>query len=150
MAKRLFADVHIDAAPELVWEVLTDLGAYPAWNPFITRAEGVVEPGRQLTLTMQPVGGRAMTMRPRLVQVEQPRQLRWRGTLAMPGLMDAEHTFTLEPRGNGTRLIQAEDFRGVLVPFLAAWLDRRTLPAFMAMNEALKARAEHTASHLRG
>ncbi len=150
MAKRLLTDIDIDATPERVWEVLTDLAAYPGWNPFIVRAEGVVETGRRLTLTMQPLGGRATTLRPRLVEVDVPRRLRWRGALGVPGLMDAEHTFTLEPRGIGTRLIHQEDFRGVLVPFLAASLDRNTLPAFVAMNQALKSRAEHTASRTRG
>lgn len=150
MVKRLRTDVHIDATPERVWEVLTDLAAFPAWNPFIVRAEGVLAPGGRLTLRLQPVGGRAMTMRPRLVEVDVPRRLRWRGTVGVPGLMDAEHTFTLEPRGSGTRLVHREDFRGVLVPLLAASLDRRTLPAFVAMNEALKRRAEHAPSHLRG
>ena len=150
MAKRLLTDVDIEATPERVWEVLTDLAAYPAWNPFIVRAEGVVETGRRLTLTMQPLGGRATTLRPRLVEVDAPRRLRWRGTLGVPGLLTAEHAFTLEPRGSGTRLVHREDFRGVLVPFLAASLDRSTLPAFVAMNEALKSRAEHAASHLRG
>ena len=150
MAKRLFTDIDIDAPPEQVWEVLTDITAYRAWNPFIVRAEGVVEAGRRLTLTMQAVGGRAMTLRPRLVEVDVPRRLRWRGTVGVPGLMDAEHTFTLEPRGSGTRLVHQEDFRGVLVPFLAASLDRNALPAFVAMNEALRSRVEHTASHLRG
>lgn len=150
MAKRLFTDIDIDATPEQVWGVLTDLTAYPAWNPFIVRAEGVVEAGRRLSLTMQPVGGRAMTLRPRLVEVDVPRRLRWRGTVGVPGLMDAEHSFTLEPRGSGTRLVHQEDFRGVLVPFLAASLDRNTLPAFGAMNEALRSRVEHTASRHRG
>ena len=150
MAKRLFTDVDIDATPQQVWNVLTDLAVYPAWNPFIVRAEGVVELGRRLTLTMQPVGGRAMTLRPRLVAVDVPRELRWRGKLGMPGLMDAEHSFTLEPRGSGTRLVHQETFRGVLVPFVAASLDRNTLPAFVAMNEALESRAEHAASHTRG
>ena len=150
MAKRLFTDVDIDATPQQVWEVLTDLAAFPAWNPFIVWAEGVVEPGRRLTLRMQPVGGRAMTLRPRLVAVDMPRELGWRGKLGMPGLMDAEHTFTLEPRGSGTRLVHQETFRGVLVPFVSASLDRNTLPAFVAMNEALKSRAEHAASHTRG
>ncbi len=150
MSKRLIAHVDIQVGPERVWEVLTDLAAYPEWNPFIVRAEGVVETGGRLTLTMKPVGGRATTLRPRLVEVDVRRQLRWRGTLGMPGLMDAEHTFTLEPRGIGTRLIHQEDFRGVLVPFLAASLDRGTLPAFVAMNEALKSRAEHAASRTRG
>lgn len=150
MAKQLLTYVDIDAPPERVWRVLTDLAAFSTWNPFITRAKGVVEPGRRLTLTMQPVGGRAMTLRPRLIEVDAPRQLRWRGTFGIPGLMDAEHTFTLEPRGVGTRVIQRESFRGILVPFLAASLDRNTLPAFVAMNEALRRRAEHIASDARG
>src|SRR3712207_3688059 len=38
MVKRLLTDIDIDATPERVWEVLTDLAAYPAWNPFIVRA----------------------------------------------------------------------------------------------------------------
>ena len=142
MAKQLLTDVDIDATPERVWEVLTDLAAYPEWNPFIVRAEGIVEPGRRLTLTMQPVGGRATTLRPRVVEADAPRRLRWRGTVGVPRLVDAEHSFVLEPRGSSTRLIHQETFRGVLVPLVAKSLDRKTLPAFVAMNEALKRRAE--------
>ena len=150
MVKHLSTHVDIDAPPDRVWGVLTDLAAYPAWNPFIVRAEGTVETGRRLTRRMQPAGGRAMTLRPRLVEVTVPRRLRWRGTLGVPGLMDVEHTFDLEPRGSGTRLIHQETFRGLLVPLTAASLDRNTLPAFVAMNEALKSRAEHSRSGTRG
>ena len=142
MSKRLSAHVDIGATPERVWDVLTDLAAYQEWNPFIVRAEGVVGPGRRLTLKMQPVGGRAMSLRPRLVEVAAGRELRWRGRLGLPGLMDAEHTFELQPQPGGTRLVHSETFRGILVPFVAASLDRSTLPAFVAMNEALKRRAE--------
>ncbi len=150
MSKRLSTHVDIEATPERVWQVLTDLAAYPQWNPFIVRAEGVVGPGCRLTLTMQPVGGRAMTLRPRLVEVAINRELRWRGRLGVPGLMDAEHTFLLQPQAGGTRLIHQETFRGVLVPFVAASLDRNTLPAFVAMNEALKKRAERASERPRG
>ena len=146
MSKRLTTHVDIQAGPDRVWAVLTDLAAYPEWNPFIVRAEGAVGPGRRLTLTMQPVGGRAMTLRPRLVDVAADRVLRWRGRLGLPGLVDAEHTFGLQPQSGGTRLVQSETFRGILVPFVAASLDRSTLPAFVAMNEALKRRAEEPAA----
>lgn len=149
MTKELTAQADIDATPERVWDVLTDLAAYPAWNPFIVRAQGVVQPGRRLALRMQPVGSPAMTLRPGLVEVDAPRELRWRGQLGMPGVMDAEHTFILQPQGSGTRLIQHETFRGILVPLLAASLERSTMPAFVAMNEALKKRAENP-SHTRG
>jgi hypothetical protein len=61
--------------------------------------------------------------------------------------MDADHVFTIEHRADGgARLRQDETFRGVLVPFLARSLDRGTGPAFHAMNEALKRRAERAAS----
>ena len=86
-----------------------------------------------------------MTLRPRLVEVAVHRELRWRGRLVLPGLMDAEHTFVLQPQAGGTQLVHQETFRGVLVPFVAASLDRNTLPAFVAMNEALKRRAEEPA-----
>ncbi|WP_369134812.1 alpha/beta hydrolase fold domain-containing protein [Modestobacter sp. I12A-02662] len=145
MSKRLSTHVDIEATPERVWEVLTDLAAYPMWIPFIVRAEGAVAPGRRLTLTMQPVGGRATTVRPRLVEVAVHRELRWHGRLGLPGLMDAEHAFVLQPQDGGTRLLHQETFRGLLVPFTAASLDRNTLPAFVAMNEALKRRAEDPA-----
>ena len=68
----------------------------------------------------------------------------------MPGIFDGEHSFTIEPLDGGVRLVQQEDFRGVLVPLFARSLDRRTLPAFERMNEALKQRAEQahdTARH---
>lgn len=150
MSKRLSAHIDIQATPDRVWRVLTDLTAYQQWNPFIVRAEGVVSPGQQLTLTMQPVGGRAMTLRPRLAEVTINRTLQWRGTLGIPGLMDAEHTFLLQPHSGGTRLIQQEIFRGLLVPFVAGSLDRSTLPAFVAMNEALEQRVEQAAERPRG
>ena len=150
MSKRLSTHVDIEATPDRVWEVLTDLPAYPEWNPFIVRAEGVVEPGCRLTLTMQPVGARAMTLRPRLVEVATNRELRWWGKVGIPGLMDAEHVRLLLPQAGGTRLVHQETFRGVLVPLVAASLDRNTLPAFVAMNEALKERVEQAARQPRG
>jgi hypothetical protein len=145
MSKQLRAEVDIDAAPEQVWRVLTDLSAYPDWNPFIVRADGKIEEAAVLTLRMQPVGARGVTLRPRVLEIAPGHRLRWIGRIGMPGIFDAEHVFTLEPRaGGGTRLSQSEEFRGVLVPFMARSLDNHTLPAFRAMNQALKDRAEQS------
>jgi hypothetical protein len=143
MAKQLRSEIDVHATPERVWQVLTDFAAYPQWNPFITRADGEARRGRRLTLRMQPAGGRATTFRPTVLEAAQGRQLRWPGRLLVPGLFDGEHRFTIRPLGDGqVRLVQQEDFRGLLVPLLAGSLDRRTLPAFEQMNQALKRRAE--------
>ena len=146
MSKELVSSIDIAASAERVWDVLVDFAAFPAWNPFITQAEGRLETGGRLTLRMQPVGGSAVTLRPTLIEVIVPQRLRWRGRLGVPGLFDADHLFTVEPRGaEGSRLVQQERFSGLLVPLFQRSLDRGTLPAFHAMNAALKDRAEKAA-----
>jgi hypothetical protein len=59
------------------------------------------------------------------------------------GLFDADHLFIVEPRrASESRLVQQEQFNGLLVLFFPWALDRGTLPAFHAMNAALKDRAQ--------
>ena len=145
MAKQLHTQIDIHASRERVWEVLTDFAAYPEWNPFITQARGTAQVGEQLTNRMQPVDGRAVTVKPTVLQATPGQQLRWLGRAVAPGIFDAEHTFTIERLGDGqVRLVQQEQFRGLLVPFMARSLDRHTLPAFKQMNQALKRRAEQS------
>ena len=147
MTKELISSIDIGAPRSTVWEVLVDFAAFPAWNPFIVQAEGDLEVGGQLTLHMQPVGGSMVTLRPTLVEVAEGRRLRWQGRLGVRGLFDADHLFTVEPGdGGGSRLVQRETFSGLLVPLFARSLDRGTLPAFQAMNAALKDRAERVAA----
>ena len=143
MSKQLRSQIDIDATPEHVWQVLSDFGSYPQWNPFIIRAEGQARPDSRLVMRMQPVGARGTTLHPTVVEATPGRRLRWQGRLGMRGIFDAEHTFTIEQVGDGqVRLVQDEQFRGLLVPFMSRSLDRHTLPAFEQMNQALKRRAE--------
>jgi hypothetical protein len=142
MALHLKSSIDIDAAPEAVWAVLSDLPAYPSWNPFIREAHGELAAGERLDVKMQPEGGRAMRFRPTVLNAEPGRELRWRGRLVAPGVFDGEHRFAIEPTPGGSRLLQEERFTGVLVPLLAKGLRTRTLPAFEQMNEAVKERAE--------
>jgi hypothetical protein len=151
MSKQLTSRIDIDATPERVWQVLSDFNSYPQWNPFITRAEGQPEPNSRLVMRMQPVGARGVTLRPTVLEATPGHRLRWLGRIGVPGIFDAEHSFTITPRAEGgVRLSQDESFRGVLVPLFARSLDRHTRPAFDAMNAALKHRAEQPAAAQRG
>jgi hypothetical protein len=142
MALYLETTIDIDAAPDAVWAVLSDLSAYPDWNPFIREASGELAAGARLDLKMQPEGGRAMRFRPKVLYAAPGRELRWRGRLVARGVFDGEHRFAIEPTAGGSRLLQEERFTGVLVPLLANGLRTRTLPAFEQMNKAVKERAE--------
>ena len=95
------AEVAIDAEPSTVWRVLMDLDRYGDWNPFLTHAEGRLEPGQVLHIVMRPVGKANDAFSPTVLVVEPERHLAWRGRLGVPGLFDGEHHFRLEPSGDG-------------------------------------------------
>jgi hypothetical protein len=146
MARQLQAEVEVRASPERVWDVLTDFAAYHLWNPFIVKAAGQAVPGSRLELHMRLPGRRTTIIRPGVLEAEPARRLRWLGRLLLPGLFDGEHSFTIRPAGPGrVRVRQHEQFRGLLVPLLLAFIAKPTLEGFHQMNQALRARAEEPA-----
>ncbi|HXV94113.1 MAG TPA: SRPBCC domain-containing protein [Pseudonocardia sp.] len=141
--KTLETRIDIAAPPLAVWEVLTDLARYAEWNPFVLEASGEVAVGARLHVRIRPEGGRAMTFRPTVTAAEPGRRFAWLGRLwGVPGLFDGAHRFELEPIDGGTRLVHAEDFRGVLVPLVARSLETGSRAGFEAMNLALARRVE--------
>ena len=144
MARRLRTEIEIQASPDRVWEALTDFAAYPDWNPFIVQATGQPVPGSRLELQMRLPGRRPMAFRPEVLEAAPARRLRWLGRLLVPGLFDGDHTFAIDPAGpDQVRLIQQEEFRGLLAPLLLAFIAKPTQEGFHQMNQALKTRVEH-------
>ncbi len=143
MRHSLHTEIEIDAPPEQVWSVLTDLDRYAAWNPFITSASGVVAVGERLENHIEPPGGRAATFKPTVTEVEQAHVFEWLGRPVLPGIFDGRHRFELHPIAGGrTRFVHTEQFRGLLVRPLLRSFEEPTRAGFEAMNEALKARVE--------
>jgi hypothetical protein len=144
--KTIQAVTEIAAPVETVWAELAAVSKYAEWNPFITALEGALVAGGRLEVRIVPPGGRPMTFRPTVIEVEQGRRLAWLGRLLLPGVFDGRHSFQLEDLGQGrTRLTQAEEFSGFFVPLAGRALER-TRVGFEAMNEALRLRAERTAA----
>ena len=137
MSKIVTTHLTVNAPVEDVWQTLTDLAGYPAWNPFVTAAADTFTVGERLCLTIQPPGGRAMTFKPWVTAVEQHHYVEWLGHLALPGIFDGRHSFTLTSMAGGRTLLQqSETFTGALIPFGGSML-ARTRAGFVAMNEAL-------------
>jgi hypothetical protein len=134
--------IDIEAAPPVVWTVLTDLAAYAEWNPFLRQASGRFAVGERLTFRAFPPGSGAVTIKAGVIAVTAPYEIRWIGRFLVPGVFDGEHSFTLTPTPDGhTRLVQAERFTGILVPFTGKLLTS-TRDGFVMLNEALKKRVE--------
>ena len=139
----LTTQITIAAPAARVWQILTDFAAYPEWNPFIRSAQGTPRPGETLTVHIGASGTKGMTFRPKVLSATPERELRWLGHLAVPGLFDGEHLFTLNATAATACVFQqSEAFRGLLVPLFRSALDRDTKRGFEEMNQALKARAE--------
>lgn len=134
------AETPVAADAATVWRVLTDTVAYPSWNPFVRRLDGDLVEGSRLTVDLQP-GEKITTLRPRVVDVQPGRSFSWLGHVGVPGLLDGRHTFSVEPDGDGTRLVQLETLSGLLTPLFRRMLTTETPAAFEASNDALAARA---------
>jgi hypothetical protein len=132
----------IAAPAQTVWAELSAVATFVEWNPFITSVQGDLVEGSRLKVRIAPPGGRSMTFRPTVTVVEEGKRLEWLGRLVLSGAFDGRHSFLVEDLGDGvTRLTQAEEFSGVLVPFTRTILER-TRAGFEAMNEVLRLRAE--------
>jgi uncharacterized protein YndB with AHSA1/START domain len=93
--------IEIAASPAVVWAILTDTSSFSEWNPFMHRARGELRVGAKLDVNIAPPGGRPMSFKPTVLAVEPERELRWIGRFIMPGLVDGEHSFRLEPTEHG-------------------------------------------------
>jgi hypothetical protein len=140
--RTLVTDITIDASPEKVWDVLTELDTFSEWNPFMIEARGVVAVGEHLEVKMKLPGGSATRIRPTVTVVEPGGRFEWLGHLGVRGLFDGRHRFELQKSSGGTRLIQSEVFTGILAPIFARLLGNRTKEGFETMNAALAARTQ--------
>ena len=137
----LFAMIEIEAPAERVWQVLTDFGRYPEWNPFMPNVAGEAARRAELEVLVKPDGGRAMRLRPRIVTFRPPRELRWLARI--PGIFVGEQRFVVEELASArSRLIHEKRFRGLAVPFVRRVLDGPVKRSFDATGLALKQFAE--------
>ncbi len=131
--------IEINAPAARVRDVLFKFDDYPNWNPFIVKVDGPVEEGRDVTVTVKPVGKSEISGRTTVISLTASR-LEWRGSLAVPGLFRGDHEFIIEELGsNRTMFHQNEKMAGLIIPFFDFKPEQA---GFALMNEALKAKAE--------
>ena len=136
-------EIEIQSTQQRVWEVLTDLGKYPEWNPLLCRAKGKLIIGEKVNLTAKSASNE-MNLLCTVLTVEPNRQFSWKFHVVFPFLFRGEHIFKIEPIDeHKVRFIDREVFHGLLVPLQAKNLEMNAKPAMIAMGKALKARVEN-------
>jgi uncharacterized protein YndB with AHSA1/START domain len=125
--------ITINATPEKIWGILTDVHSYNRWNSTIVTLEGEMRAGGKLKLisTLDPKRTFNLT-----VSVFEP----YTKIVSTDNMMGAR-TFLLEQTTSGTRFTMTEKIGGPLFPFFA-----RMIPpfdeSFNAYAQDLKTEAE--------
>jgi uncharacterized protein YndB with AHSA1/START domain/protein-S-isoprenylcysteine O-methyltransferase Ste14 len=141
------AEITIAAPPEVVWDVLTDLLAYPAWNPFTTRVDGRLELDNELVLHVAlPPGKKMRRSRQRVLAIVPDHCIVWGTQLGGRSVLRTRRAQRLTPTADGgTRYQSTDTFRGGLTPLVMSLYRRDLERGFAAMASALKTRAEAAA-----
>lgn len=139
-SKTIATRIDIDASPEHVWEVVSDVASYEDWNPFVIKFDGPFEVGAKASVFVQPLGAESPSeFSPTIVTIEEHRAFAWNGSLPVPRLFTGLHKLELEPIEGGTRFHHSEEFSGVLLHLINP---DDFVSGFEAMDQALKERVE--------
>jgi hypothetical protein len=137
------AGTRIDAPPEQVWALLTDVGGWRDWDSGVDRVEGRVALGETLTIYATMIRNRPFPVT--VTELRPGEAMRWRAGLPF-GAAVIERNYNLDAQDDGgTVLTVREDHTGPL----AALLGRSTPdlnPSFRQFCAGIKARAEQHAS----
>ena len=141
------AEIEIDAPAEEIFEILTDLDAYPEWNPFTPRVESTLRPGDPVHLHVRLRGERLSHRIEYVSANERPAKLCWGAAIGARFLVTAERCQTLTPLDAGrTRYATIDEIRGWLTPLVLLLFGRAMQRGFEAVATALKQRAESRAT----
>lgn len=143
--KEIVTEIDIKASESAVWAVLADFSAYSEWNPSLLRVRADLVPGARVDFHFKS-SRRTMRLNAEIISALPGHELRWVGPVSrfQRLLFRGEHYWLISkhPTGRGVRLVHGERFTGLLVPLMSAWLEHQVRPAYAALNQALKARAE--------
>jgi uncharacterized protein YndB with AHSA1/START domain len=110
------ATSFIDATPERVWPVLTDVAAWPDWGSGVTKVDGRLALGEKLAITVEANPGRAFPVK--VVALLAPERMVFRGGMPL-GIFVGQRTYTLVPEGSGTRFTMRESYTGPLAGLIS-------------------------------
>jgi hypothetical protein len=90
-----------------------------------------------------PDGGER-TAHPTVVHFRPGREIRWRDRPGLPGIMDVESSFKIEPLGpEQVRFVHWQSTSGLFALLSGGGSDTKRREELQAMNEALKGQVEH-------
>ncbi len=138
------SEIEIDASPEAVFDILTDLERYGEWNPFTPRIDSSLEIGAPVRMRVRLRDDeRLMTQVETVTANERPHKLCWGADIPLRFLIRADRCQTLERLDcDRTRYVCTDAFSGLLTPVVMRLFGPAVQRGFDDCALALKKRAE--------
>lgn len=135
------ASVTIQAPPDRVWAVLSDVTRWPGWDSGVDAVDGAqngVQTGTKLTIRAAVAAGRAVPVR--VTTYVPPNRMVFTGWMPL-GLFRGVRSYAQTPAADGTEFRLREEYTGVLLGLI--WRSIPDLgPSFQQFAVGLKACSE--------
>lgn len=146
MTVKIEERIGVQASPERVWEVLSDLKGWKAWNPLNPKVEGRLAIGSELTVEQRWPGQGVDVVKARVLDWIPLEQIHWRTSMARGWVWTVRY-FEIEALGpNNCVFSVGELFGGFLGGFVAKRMRPSIRQGFKGLCEALRVEAEKTAA----
>lgn len=138
---------EVEAPAEVVWEVLTDLDAYPEWNPFVVAASSSLEVGAPMDMRVRVLPFMTQSQREWVRSVEPGVGFCYGLAPTAGGALRSERSHRVVPLAPGRCRYESRfAIEGWLSGVVKALLGRALRRGFTEMSAAVKTRAESLAA----
>ena len=146
MAFAIDHDLEINAPPEKVWEVISDLDSYGEWNPFVLECRSTLKPGDPLRMKVK-LGSGVRQEQERVASYNEGVGFSYRMEPPPLGALASYRSHKIVPLGEGrSRYISHFELNGWLSPVVKAFVGSKLQAGFDGMSHGIKDRAEALAS----
>jgi hypothetical protein len=147
MAFTIDHQLEIAAPATVVWEVITDLPGYPAWNPFVVACRSTLAVGDPISMRVRVLPFWAQPQR-EWITAHVPGQRLCYGLRPVPfGALASRRCHEVRSLGNQRALYESRfELGGWLAPVVHGLLGRQLTRGFREMSEAVRRRAEELQS----
>ena len=136
-------EVEIEATPEEVWAILSDVDGWSSWNTTVHASSGQFAQDAQMDITMKNKKGDAGPhYKPMITTCTPPFKMRWRAKMMAGFIFTNDKLIEISATESGCKVTHSELFGGLMFKMMSGAMKTGVPPILDAMNRDLKSKAE--------
>lgn len=135
-------NLEVDAPAEAVWEVISDMGSYKEWNPFVIDCSSTLKPGDPVDMTVR-LGKQTRQEQEVMVSCNEGRGFTYAMRPPPLGALASRRSHDIEPIDENRSVYKSRfELKGWLSPIVKMAVGGSLQAGFDGMSHGIKQRAE--------